>query len=162
MIKCFLIVCAWSPAISAFAMSQDDDWPEGSAMQVGGLELHRRDQAERTLGKLEGRLMRIVSTPANASSVSLDPELAAALKAQQQAWRRYVPAECGVTGALTGALGSWPSTYAVRCEANLMESRIRRTRAAIHCIEAIAPEDRWPEQYRCLYQLTPLAVPLRE
>jgi hypothetical protein len=37
MIKYFLIVCAWVPPIAASA-SQEDDWPAGSAMQVGGLK----------------------------------------------------------------------------------------------------------------------------
>jgi uncharacterized protein YecT (DUF1311 family) len=161
MIKYFLIVCAWVPPIAASAASQENDWPAGSAMQVGGLEVHRRDQAEATLGKLEGQLLQLISTPAGGSSPTPYPGLAAALKAQQLAWRRYVPAECEFSGALTGAFGSWPSTYAVRCEANLMENRVRRTRAAIHCIKAITPEARWPEQNRCLFQLAPLTVPLR-
>jgi hypothetical protein len=110
---------------------------------------------------LEGQLLQLVSTPAGGSPPPPDPGVAAALKAQQLAWRHYVPAECEFSGALTGAFGSWPSTYAVRCEANLMENRVRRTRAAIDCIKAITPELRWSEQNRCLYQLTPLAVPLR-
>jgi uncharacterized protein YecT (DUF1311 family) len=115
-----------------------------------------------TLAKLEGQLLKLVSQ-ADASSNALPPDerVISALKAQQAAWRRYRSDECELAGALTGAGGSWPSTYAVRCEANLTELRVRRTRSAIRCVMALPLSKRRLDQSRCLYQLLPLAVPLR-
>lgn len=156
-----LALCLSVLPIASAAMA-DDQWPEGSAMNVGGKEAARRDAAEAMLSKLEERLLEILSTP-DASSPPLPPDtaLVASLRNQQAAWRQYVPKECRVVGDLTGAGGSWPSTYAVRCEANLMELRVRRTRAALRCIGAIPEASRRLNQSRCLYQLAPLAVPLR-
>ena len=157
-----LVLCALALAVATPAAAQEQQWPEGSAMNVGGLEVKRRDQAAAALGRLERKLLQVLSTADRSSPpIAPDERLIAALKAQQAAWRRYVPDECEVVGSLTGAGGSWPSTYAVRCEANLMELRLRRTRAAIRCIEKLPAPSRQLEQNRCLHQLAPLAVPLK-
>ncbi|MGR4862647.1 lysozyme inhibitor LprI family protein [Caulobacter sp. LARHSG274] len=155
-----LFICLLSTAASA--ASQESEWPEGSAMRVGEVEVQRRDQAGDVLAREERKLLRLISRAGEASPQGhADTRLVAALKAQQLAWKRYVPGECEVAGSLTGAGGTWPSTYAVKCEANLTENRVLRTRAAIHCVEKIAPTSRWLDQNHCLYQLMPLAVPLR-
>jgi hypothetical protein len=144
------------------AVAQDDGWPEGSAMNVGGLENKRLASADALLARLDGRLVKLVAEARQASpAIPPDDLLIEALEVQEVAWRRYLPDECGLVGALTGAGGSWPSTYAVRCEANLVEMRVRRTRASIRCLEKLPPEKRRLDQGRCLYLLAPLAIPLR-
>jgi hypothetical protein len=106
--------------------------------------------------------VKLVSeAPVASPDIPPDELLIEALKTQEVAWKRYLPDECSLVGALTGSGGSWPSTYAVRCEANLMEMRVRRTREAIRCIERMPPAKRRSGQGECLYQLAPLAVPLR-
>jgi uncharacterized protein YecT (DUF1311 family) len=131
-------------------------------MAVGEIHVQRRDQAKTTLAKLEKKLLRLLTSAGEESPQGqFDQRLVSALTAQQMAWKRYVPDECEVAGSLTGAGGTWPSTYAVACEANLMETRVRRTRAAIRCVEKIDPPSRWLDQNHCLYQLMPLAVPLK-
>jgi uncharacterized protein YecT (DUF1311 family) len=155
-------ICALWIALATPAAAQDQEWPEGSAMHTGGLEVKRRDMAAATLAKLEAELLRQLSeADLSPDAIRPDERLIAALKTQQAAWTRYRDDECGLAGALTGAGGSWPSTYAVRCEANLTELRVRRTRSAIGCMKAIPPSKRALDQSRCLYQLLPLAVPLR-
>lgn len=151
---------AWM--VGTHAIAQDHQWPEGSAMSVGGLENQRLSIASAELAKLDKRLLTLVSE-AQQTSPAIPPDelLIKALKVQQAAWRRYLPDECGLIGDLSGAGGSWPSTYAVRCEANLLEMRVRRTRASIRCLEKMTPAKRRLDQGGCLYQLAPLAVPLR-
>jgi hypothetical protein len=144
------------------AAAQEGGWPEGSAMNVGGLKNKRLEFANATLAKLSRGLLMLVSA-AQQTSPTIPPDdlLIKALKVQEVAWKRYLPDECALVGTLTGAGGSWPSTYAVRCEANLVEMRVRHTRAAIRCIERMPPAKRRLDQGECLYQLVPLAVPLR-
>lgn len=122
-------------------------------MHTAGLHAQRRDEAAHTLKQLEKRLVALVSSP--------DYGVVTALTAQEAAWARYVPEECSLVGALTGSGGSWPTAYNLQCQANLTELRVRRTRAAISCIETIPAEQRPFLRTGCLNQLTPLAVPLR-
>jgi uncharacterized protein YecT (DUF1311 family) len=157
-----LIAIALSTAFVVPAAAQDDGWPEGSAMHTGGLEVKRRDAAAAILAKTDRRLLEIVSAADPAPNpIEPDERLLAALKGQQTAWTRYRAEECELAGALTGSGGSWPSTYAVRCEANLTELRVRRTRSAIRCLERMPSSKRRLDGSECLYQLMPLAVPLR-
>ena len=122
-------------------------------MHTAGFHKDRLKQAARTLAALERRLLALAASP--------DDAVGAALTAQQAAWKRYVPDECQLTGALSGGGGSWPTSYNLMCQANLTELRVRRTRAAIGCIERIPSELRPFRRNACLAQLTPLAVPLR-
>ena len=122
-------------------------------MHTAGLHVQRREQAQHALKGLEERLGALVASPGDGVPV--------ALAAQQEAWARYVPEECSLVGALSGSGGSWPTAYNLQCQANLTELRIRRTRAAIACIEKIPVEQRPYLRAKCLYQLTPLAVPPR-
>ncbi len=155
-------ICALWMALAAPAAAQDDGWPEGSAMHTGGLEAKRRDAAASNLAQLEARLLALLAAPdPSPRPIPPDERLIAALKAQQAAWTRYRADECELAGALTGAGGSWPSTYAVRCEANLTELRVRRTRSAIGCLEGLPPAKRRLGGNQCLYQLMPLAASLR-
>jgi len=154
-----LAACIAALVAALPAVAQDQEWPEGSAMHVGGLEAKRRDAAVATLAKLHRRLVTLISTAT--SSVPPDDRLIMAVQAQQVAWNSYVLDECELIGSLTGSGGSWPSTYSVRCHANLLELRIRRTNAAIRCVEKLPAATRQFEQNQCLYQLAPLAVPLR-
>ncbi|MDB5424138.1 MAG: hypothetical protein JWQ29_1554 [Phenylobacterium sp.] len=122
-------------------------------MHTAGLHVQRREQAAHTLKRLETRLVALVSSPSDG--------VEAALTAHEAAWARYVPAECSLVGTLSGSGGSWPTAYNLQCQANLTELRIRRTRAAISCVERIPAEQRPFLRTGCLYQLTPLTVPLR-
>jgi len=155
-----LLVSIWALVlVAAPAAAQDDGWPEGSAMHTAGLHVKRRDAAAAVQAKLDARLLKLLSEATFQGYP--DDRLITALKAQQAAWANYVPEECELIGAMTGAGGSWPTAYNLRCQANLAEQRVRRTRAAIRCVEASAPDKRMFEQSHCLAQLAPLALPLR-
>lgn len=134
-----------------------DCWPEGSAMSVGQTLSQQRDSVEKRLDREFGDLISVV----NASQMVGDavPEISMALKAEQKVWYQYRDAECGLVGALTGAGGTWPSTYAVRCERNLTNQRLRRVRSAIRCVSSDNKKGLGlaNEQASCLQQLAPLA-----
>lgn len=62
-------------------------------------------------------------------------------------------------GALTGAGGSWPSTYAVACELKQTQQHLRQVRAALKCLDKMPVKEHWLEQNRCLSPL--IALPQR-
>jgi uncharacterized protein YecT (DUF1311 family) len=130
-------------------------WPEGSSMRTGLLLVQQQKAAEKRLASQHGELIKLVSS-SRSGETSVDERLVAALKTQQAAWLKYRTEECELIGSLTGAGGTWPSTYANRCEVNHTEQRLRRVRSAIRCIEKIPPETRLLEQNDCLQQLAPL------
>ena len=83
--------------------------------------------------------------------------LSKALREQQKAWLRYRSGECWLIGTLTGAGGSWPSTYASDCELSLGQQRLEDVQAAHACIDSISEQDRIFEQGECLRDLAPMA-----
>ena len=143
----------------AFAEVQCTDrpecWPEGSSMHTGLLLVQQQNSAEKLLASKHEELVKLVSS-SSAEGIRVDERLLAALKTQQAAWLRYRTEECELVGSLTGAGGTWPSTYANRCEVNHTDQRLRRVRSAIRCIEKIPNEKRIFEQNNCLQQLAPL------
>jgi uncharacterized protein YecT (DUF1311 family) len=82
----------------------------------------------------------------------------AALKSQESAWLKYRTDECELIGSLSGAGGTWPSTYANQCESNLTDQRLRRVRSALACVAKIPSDKRLFDQNACLYQLAPLGT----
>lgn len=143
----------------AFAEVQCTDrpecWPEGSSMHTGLLLVQQQNSAEKLLASKHEELVKLVSS-SSAEGIRVDERLLAALKTQQAAWLKYRTEECELVGSLTGAGGTWPSTYANRCEVNHTDQRLRRVRSAIRCIEKIPNEKRIFEQNNCLQQLAPL------
>jgi uncharacterized protein YecT (DUF1311 family) len=152
------LVLAFTPFGASSAVECTDRpecWPEGSSMRTGLLLVQQQKAAEKRLASEHEGLIRLVSSSRNGETKA-DERLMAALRTQQAAWLKYRTEECELVGSLTGAGGTWPSTYANRCEVNHTEQRLRRVRSAIHCIEKIPPETRLLEQNKCLQQLAPL------
>lgn len=140
--------------LPSVAMSQDakTDWPPGSAMHTGLGLVEKRDYFAGLLEKKNAELVELVVRDRKFP----DDRLAKALQAQHASWLLHRVAECELVGSLSGAGGSWPSTYAVQCEANLTDLRFRTVSSAIRCIQRIPVAQREFEQNRCLYQLAPL------
>lgn len=153
-----LLVLMLSP-FSAYADDQCTDqpecWPEGSAMHTGLLTRQKEHAVEKRLAAEHEKLFLLVAS-ASSGGIKADERLLSALKSQQNAWLKYRSEECELVGSLTGAGGSWSSTYAAKCDVNHAEQRLRRVRSAISCIEKIQTEKRLFEQNRCLQQLAPL------
>lgn len=133
-------------------------WPEGSAMHTGLTLVASLQKTSAQLKTMHDELIALLSDSPNYNGENYpDSRVISALTAQQISWGKYRSDECELIGSLTGAGGSWPSTYANRCEVNLTEERLRRVNSAIKCIQKIPVENRWMEQARCLQQLAPLA-----
>ncbi len=146
-VLCVLLVTA---AFPAWGQASSSEWPEGSAMAVGEQHVKTRDYFAAQLEQQHAALLALLAPEG-------DSRLIEGLKAQHAQWLKYRVAECEVSGALTGAGGSWPSTYAVECEARLTDRRFRRVRAAVACLRKAPAADRGGESSRCLQQLLPLS-----
>lgn len=158
-----LLAVLVASAVSSSALAEDqctdrlECWPEGSAMHTGLLLVQRQKTIEKTLEHSHRELLSLVSATKSADgSYGTDGRLLEALKTQQIAWLKYRSEECELVGSLTGAGGTWPSTYANKCDVNHAELRIRRVRSAIRCIEKLPGDKRIFEQNNCLQQLAPL------
>ena len=126
-----------------------EDWPEGSAMRTGLLARQALDKLDRTIAARHAELANAVA------AAGADSRLQAALKKQQAAWKKYVPEECELVGAATGAGGAWPSTYAVQCEVGLADQRAKRLQEALACVKKNA--DAQDGIGDCLSAVAPLA-----
>lgn len=124
-------------------------------MQTGLLLVQQQNAVEKLLANKHEELVKLVSS-SSTGEIPEDERLLTALKTQQAAWLKYRTEECELVGSLTGAGGTWPSTYAIQCEVNHTDQRLRRIRSAIRCIEKIPNEKRIFEQNNCLQQLAPL------
>lgn len=132
-------------------------WPRDSAMHTGLTAVAEQQRADRQLAAEHKTVIRLLSeTVPEQASYWPDGRLVAALKSQQTAWLHYRSEECELIGALTGAGGSWPSTYAGKCALNHARRRLSRVRAASRCIQSIPVNMRSAEAARCLQQLAPL------
>jgi uncharacterized protein YecT (DUF1311 family) len=160
-ITLLLLALASVPVISLAETECSDRpecWPEGSSMHTGLLLLEKQKSIEKLLVSKHEELVKLVSATTSSDGKShADERLVMALKTQQSAWLKYRSDECELIGSLTGAGGTWPSTYANRCDVNLNEQRLRQVQSAIRCIEKIPNEKRLYEQNTCLQQLAPLA-----
>ena len=124
-------------------------------MHTGLLLVQQQKATEKLLASTHEELIKLVVSSSTQEN-SVDGRLLSALRTQQAAWLKYRTEECELIGSLTGAGGTWPSTYANRCEVNHTDQRLRRVRAAIRCIERIPGEKRVFDQNACLQQLAPL------
>ena len=133
-------------------------WPEGSAMHTGlTLAAGQKKSSEQLKAKHDELITLLSESPNHNGEKYPDDRVISALKAQQLSWDKYKSDECELIASLTGAGGSWPSTYATECDANLTEERQRRVTSAIKCVKKIPLDKRWMDQAACLQQLAPLA-----
>ncbi|HTO18133.1 MAG TPA: lysozyme inhibitor LprI family protein [Pseudomonas sp.] len=155
-----LLVFALLPTL---ALAQDctdraECWPEGSAMHTGLLLAEELAALDETLAQAHRALTEQVGSARVTDETPQDNSLLTkALREQQKAWLKYRSGECRLIGALTGAGGSWPSTYATDCELSLGQQRLEDVQAARECINAISEQDRIFEQGECLRDLAPMA-----
>jgi uncharacterized protein YecT (DUF1311 family) len=158
--KLYIAIIAFT-LIPSFAFAEEkctdrpECWPEGSAMHAGLLLVEQQRTADANLQRNHKELVKLVGQ-SSSGEVKADERLLAALETQQVAWMKYRTEECELVGSLTGAGGSWPSTYAKRCEVNHTQQRILQVHSAIRCVKRITKERRLFAQNDCLQQLAPL------
>jgi len=129
------------------------DWPDGSAMSVGIHFTETKYYFLKLLAQKQAVLLDIIG---NKSYKFDHTRVSEAVTNQHEAYIAYVRQECELVGALSESGGAWPSTYAVKCEATMIERRYKRVSAAINCIEKLPAEEREFGQVKCLYQLAQL------
>jgi hypothetical protein len=150
-------------SFAAYA-SSDSEWPEGSAMAEGFRHGASLESKIKSLKKSHVELLHLLTTKYTYQGVEHDDGdgLIKTVEAQQKAWNSYIKSECELIGVLGGGASAWQGTRSIECEQNLATQRLSRLRAAVRCIKRIAPEKRYSGQQQCLYQLAPLAVPLKK
>lgn len=135
-------------------------WPEGSAMHTGLTLRQQQQHAEQSLQRQHETLLQRLGATLDADGQPYrDTRVENALQEQYSARLRYLKTECALVGALTGAGGSWPSTYAMACELKQTQQHQRQVRTALKCLDKIPAKERWLDQNRCLSPL--IALPQR-
>lgn len=155
-----LLVFALLPPLGMAEECTDraDCWPEGSATHTGLLLAQEMKALDDAMDEAHRSLIEKVSAaPVTEETPQDNSLLSKALREQQKAWLRYRSGECLLIGTLTGAGGSWPSTYANDCALSLGQQRLEDIQAAHACIDAISEQDRLFEQGECLRDLAPMA-----
>ncbi|MBH0062398.1 MULTISPECIES: hypothetical protein [Pseudoalteromonas] len=140
------IIIGFAFAISpfgAFAQSADG-WPEGGAMHTGNTYNLEGNRYKTKISKMMDEIY-----PQLNDDYQVD-----AVKAQIKAWEQYIDATCNVVGIATGAGGSWPSTYSVKCERSLSYDRYFATKNALKCVNRLSKEEfvGHSEKLNCLIQ----------
>jgi uncharacterized protein YecT (DUF1311 family) len=158
MLAAAAIVAVLTPLPLA-AQDRKSDWPEGSAMHTAYLMAERGDAATAQLEARHAELLALVEAH---RSPYMGTRVPAALQAGHAAWPAYRSAACELFGALTGAGGTWPTTHALDCEAQLTEQRLADVTAALACIRALPVDEREFGQAGCLAPLAPDGIEFGE
>ncbi|WP_096739733.1 DUF1311 domain-containing protein [Pseudoalteromonas atlantica] len=121
-----------------------DGWPEGGAMHTGNIYNLEGNRYKTKISKMMNEIY-----PQLNDDYQVD-----AVKAQIKAWEHYIDATCNVVGIATGAGGSWPSTYSVKCERSLSYDRYFATKNALKCVKKLSEADfvGRSEKLNCLIQ----------
>ncbi|MBB1287545.1 hypothetical protein H5085_03095 [Pseudoalteromonas sp. SR43-6] len=140
------IIIGFAFAISSFgAFAQSADaWPEGGAMHTGKIYNLEGNRYKIKISKMMDEIY-----PQLTDGYQVD-----AVKAQIKTWEQYIDATCNVVGIATGAGGSWPSTYSVKCERSLSYDRYFATKNALKCVNKLSEEEfvGRSEKLNCLIQ----------
>lgn len=161
MSKLLLSLCTFL-ALSVLAESEQQ-WPEGSAMQVGLSAVAEREMYERGMANALERIGVLLSEDCDWCQTERDDytNLLANLKKQQAAWQVYANAECEFLYKLEGPhWNTWNSTRMSQCKAGQAYMRLRQLRRVENCL-ATDNERSGDEYYQfqtCLYQLAPLSL----
>lgn len=125
-----------------------DDWPDTSAMYAG---LKQKEILDKKSSKIETLALKISdnlekNVPYNGKF------LADLFKDHQTKWHDYVDSTCMITGQATGAGGSWPSYYALKCATNMADQRLFNLTNSLQCIKRHTRNKNNSDIPLCLYQ----------
>jgi uncharacterized protein YecT (DUF1311 family) len=132
-------------------------WPEGSAMHTGYVLREQLDEVSPVLQSQFEKLLSVLSNTLGGNGRPyIESRILSAIEGQQRAWKKYIEDECELIGSLTGAGGTWPSTWALSCELSQTQRRLRDVSNVIACVEKLPVKTRWIDQNSCLRGLAPL------
>lgn len=133
-------------------------WPEGSAMHTAYVLSEELEQLTPALQLQFEKLLRLLSnTQGSNGRPYFDSRILSGIELQQRGWKKYIEDECELVGALTGAGGTWPTTWALDCQVTQMKNRLLDVKKVTACIEKIPRETRWIDQDVCIRELITLS-----
>lgn len=127
-------------------VEREEDWPVGSAMQVGLAYNKRSEALEIEAQSLGDELLAQLAEGAEQP----DSRVVEALAAEQVEWIRYRNASCELVGASTRAGGVWPSTCGAECRLVLTERRLAGFKACVSAMREQIQADRQLSIAACL------------
>ena len=125
---------------------KEEDWPVGSAMQVGLAHKKRTDVLNKAISARGAELIELIEQDVEEP----DAQIQEALNTEQLEWFRYRDASCELVGAATGAGGSWPSTYGAECRVIISQRRLALLEACITELREMEPKNRRWQVEKCI------------
>ena len=130
----------------ASPLQKEEDWPVGSAMQVGLAHNKRAEELDKAILSRGDELLKVIAEGVE----SPDSRIREALVAERVEWSRYRDASCELVGAATGAGGVWPSTYGAECRVVMSEKRLAGLEACLEELRKLSPQTRQWEVSKCV------------
>ncbi|MCK9171063.1 MAG: hypothetical protein M0P01_11680 [Treponema sp.] len=125
-----------------------NDWPDTSAMYAG---LSQKEVLDKKSRKIKTLALKI-SDELKKNMPYNGEFLANLFKDHQAKWHDYVDSTCMVIGQATGAGGSWPSSYALKCATNMADQRLFNLINSLQCIKRHTRNKNNYDIPLCLYQ----------
>ncbi|MBM9518469.1 DUF1311 domain-containing protein [Desulforhopalus vacuolatus] len=123
-------------------------WPDTSAMYAG---LSQKEILDKKNSKIEALTLKI-SEELEKNMPDNGRVLADLFTDNQTKWHDYVDSTCMLIGQATGAGGSWPSYYALKCTTNMADQRIFNLVNSLQCIKRHTRNKNYYDIPLCLYQ----------
>lgn len=112
---------------STLSATEGREWPEGSAMHTGGLLVAEMEAYQQKSDSILNRIYQKIDDEYHNQTI----------QKQVAAFREYAASACHIVGVSSGAGGSWPSTYSVRCQQGIAYDHYRSLKRSLACIERL-------------------------
>ncbi len=148
----FIFIILFIPAV-VFSLEDKSDWPDTSAMhsvitqqEINGGKIEKANSL-----MTQALVNLIVYYPYKESSNDrgYPPEL---LQSQYEGWINYIDETCMTIGVMTGAGGSWPSYWGLKCKGNMLDQKIKNLTDIVNCTDRHIRNNRKDELPDCFYQ----------
>lgn len=136
-------------AVADDCTEKKECWPEGSAMRTGMEYSEKLASFDERMRKDHKALIGLLM------DLNINDYLIDSLRSQQDAWIKFRDEDCALAGTLTGAGGSWPSTWGLSCQVSMTSKRLGQVQLAAMCLNKIDKKnlDMDYPRYDCLNRL---------
>jgi uncharacterized protein YecT (DUF1311 family) len=144
-----LYLFAHSPSLAQ--EQTESGFPSGSAIDTGFTYQKKLDISTGLLNKKYTELILLISEYDSENNILIDN-----IKKQHEAWLKYYPSECDISGTLSATGGSWPSTYSMQCYVRVMDEQVKKISSITKCINDIHVGGKlsYEEKSQGIYTLT--------
>lgn len=143
-----LTVFLLTTLVSFAHASEKSDWPEGSAMHAGLSQKEILEKKQSKASEIVSKIRRNLEEHRPYQG----EHLSNVFGRHNENWGSYVASTCMTVGVMTGAGGSWPSYYALKCETNMIDRRLFNLTNTLQCIKRHIKNKQTYELSDCLYQ----------